>query len=109
MQSTMMGTSTGTFMGVAVNAGSVMSGRQMDRLTLSLSDDFMVPGTPDPHWQVVDSMGNVTLLNRLAIDGGKVNRTITVPASVKDVARVQIWCGFAEVVLGEASFSNPVR
>jgi len=31
-----------------------------------------------------------------------------VPKYVKNVAKVQIWCAFAEVNLGEASFSSPV-
>jgi hypothetical protein len=29
---------------------------------LTLSDDFKVPDTPDPHWQVVESHGSVYLL-----------------------------------------------
>ena len=40
---------------------------------LKLSADF-VPDTPDPHWQVVDSKGQVFLLQRLGIKGDKVNR-----------------------------------
>jgi hypothetical protein len=43
------------------------------------------------------------------ISGDKQNRTITVPAYVKDVAKVQIWCAYAEVLLGEASFASPVN
>jgi hypothetical protein len=31
--------------------------------------------------------------------------SITVPDYVKDVARVQIYCSWAEAVLGEASFA----
>jgi hypothetical protein len=68
-----------------------------------------VPGTPDPHWQVIDSKGNTYLLQKLAIKGDKVNRSITLPAYVADVSKVQIWCAFAEVVLGEASFQQPVQ
>jgi len=28
---------------------------------------------------------------------------------VKDIAKVQVWCAFAEVLLGEAGFSSPVK
>ena len=75
---------------------------------LKLSADFKVPDTPDPHWQVVDSKGNVFLLQRLGIKGDKVNLQITLPAYVKDVAKVQIYCAWAEVVLGETTFDNAI-
>lgn len=73
-----------------------------------MSDDFQVPGSPDPHWQVIDSKGTVYLLDRLKLKDDKVNRSITLPANIHDVARVQMWCAWAEVVLGEASFSQPI-
>ena len=38
----------------------------------------------------------------------KVNTSITLPAYIKDVAKVQIYCAWAEAVLGEASFSAPM-
>ena len=56
----------------------------------------------------MDTKGNVYLLNRLAIKGDKQNRTIAVPAYINDVVKVQVWCAFAEVLLGEASFSKPI-
>lgn len=46
------------------------------------------------------------LLQRLGIKGDEVNTSITLPAYVKDVAKVQIYCAWAEAVLGEASFSG---
>jgi len=76
---------------------------------LTLSDDFKVPDTPAPHWQVVDSKGNTYLLQRLVAKGDKYNKSITVPPYVHDIAKVQIWCAFAETLLGEASFAQPVR
>ena len=33
---------------------------------------------------------------------------LVIPPFVKDVAKVQIWCAWAEVLLGEASFAQPV-
>jgi len=90
------------FAGAKVNGGTVtMSGR-----TLTVSEDFKVPDTPDPHWQVVDSHGNTYLLQRLGIKGDKVNKSITLPAFVKDVAKVQIYCAWAEAVLGETTFAS---
>ncbi len=96
------------FAGAKVNGGTVTMVMDAGKVTLTLSDDFKVPDTPDPHWQVVDTKGNVFLLNRLTIKGDKQNRTITLPPYVNDVAKVQIWCAFAEVLLGEASFAKPI-
>ena len=36
-------------------------------------------------------------------------RTAVSPSDIRDVAKVQIWCAFAETVLGEAAFDPPVR
>jgi len=109
---TMMGTpmkSMSTlFNGPEVKGGSVMATRTSDGIMLSLSDDFMIPGAPAPHWQVVDAAGNAYLLQRLQVAGDRVNRTITVPAYVRQVSKVRIYCAFAEVVLGEVSFTSPV-
>jgi len=99
---------TSKFEGVKANSGTATHARSGNNDTLTWSDDFKIPETPAPHWQVVDSKGNVYLLNRLAIKGDKQNRTITVPTYVHDVAKVQIWCAFAEALLGEASFSKPI-
>ncbi|MGH7949706.1 MAG: hypothetical protein ACREQF_10805 [Candidatus Binataceae bacterium] len=97
------------FQGAKANQGTVTHSKKGTANVLTLSDDFKVPGTPDPHWQVVDSKGHVYPLERLPIKGGKVNRSITVPAYVHDIAKVQIWCAFAETLLGEASFEHPVK
>jgi hypothetical protein len=105
---TMTQNRTRPFAGAAVNGGTVAAGRSGTRIQLTLSDDFEVPSTPAPHWQVVDSTGNVYLLNRLVIEGDRYNQIITAPSYVKDVAKIQIWCAFAEVLLGEAAFEAPV-
>ena len=44
------------------------------------------------------------MLQRLVIKGDKFNRQITVPGYVRDIAKVQIWCAWAETLLGEAEF-----
>ncbi len=100
---------SGKFAGPKANTGTVSHSVVDGKNVLTLSDDFKVPGTPDPHWQIVDSKGNTYLLQKLTIKGDKVNRTITLPAYIPDVSKVQIWCAFAEVVLGEASFERPVQ
>jgi hypothetical protein len=97
------------FAGPKANTGTVTHAVVDGKNILTLSDDFKVPGTPDPHWQVVDSKGNTYLLQKLSIKGDKINRSITLPAYVQDVSKVQIWCAWAEVVLGEASFDHPVQ
>jgi hypothetical protein len=106
-----MHTST-KFQGPKANTGTVTHTVKDGKNILTLSDDFKVPETPDPHWQVVDSKGNTYLLQKLKVKGAikdKVNMSIAVPSYVQDVSKVQIWCAYAEVVLGEASFEKPIQ
>jgi hypothetical protein len=104
-----------TFTGAKVNAGTVTHVKEGGKNILKLSSDFKVPDTPDPHWQIVDSKGNVYLLQRLGVKGitqglagDKINMQITLPAYIKDVAKVQIYCAWAEAVLGEATFDSTI-
>jgi hypothetical protein len=41
----------------------------------------------------------------------RINMSITLPAYIKDIAAVQIYCAWAEAILGEAPFerSNSTR
>ena len=96
------------FQGPKANTGTVSHAVVAGKHVLTLSDDFKVPDTPDPHWQVVTSKGQVFLLQKLMIKGDKLNKSITLPAYITDVAKVQIWCSFAEVNLGEAAFAAAV-
>jgi hypothetical protein len=102
------------FSGAKVNAGTVTHSVKDGKIVLSLSEDFQVPDTPDPHWQIIDAKGNVYLLQRLGVKNlaglakDRVNMSITLPAYVKDVAKVQIYCAWAEAVLGETSFASPM-
>jgi hypothetical protein len=100
------------FQGPKANKGTVSHSIKDGKSVLTLSDDFVVPDTPDPHWQLVDSDGNVYLVDKLkikALVGDKFKKEITIPSYVKNVAKVQIWCAWAEANLGEASFSSPVK
>ncbi len=97
------------FKGAKVNAGTVTHEHKDGKHVLTWSDDFKIPDTPAPHWQVIDSKGNAYLLQRLKIKDDKTNRSITVPGYVPDIAKVQIWCAWAEANLGEASFEKPVK
>src|SRR5574341_960885 len=102
---------TRPFSGKAVNGGTVTHEAVGGKHILTLSGDFTAPGSPDPHWMVVDTKGTAYLLDRLKIKGDKedkVKTSITVPAYVPDIARVQMWCAWAEVVLGDAPFDKPV-
>ena len=100
---------SGKFSGAKVNDGTVKHTKEGTKNVLTLSDDFKDPGTPDPHWQVVDSKGNTYMLHKLSLKDGKMNKQITLPDYIHDVAKVQIWCAWAESLLGEASFSSPVK
>lgn len=99
------------FQGPKANKGTVTHSVRNGKSVLTLSDDFVVPDTPDPHWQVVDSDGQVYLLDKLkkkALLGDKYQKEIVLPGYVKNVSKVIIWCAWAEANLGEASFSSPV-
>src|SRR5947208_4939921 len=99
------------FQGPKANKGHVTHSNRGGKSVLTLSDDFVVPDTPDPHWRVVDSQGNTYDLDKLkkkALIGDKYQKEIVVPSYVKNVTKVIIWCAWAEANLGEASFSSPV-
>jgi hypothetical protein len=103
---------SGQFQGPKANKGHVTQSIRDGKTVLTLSDDFVVPDTPDPHWQVVDSDGQVYLLDKLktkAFIGDTFKKEIVLPGYVKNVSKVVIWCAWAEVNLGEASFSSSVR
>ena len=53
------------FQGPKANKGFVTHSERDGKSVLTLSDDFVVPDTPDPHWRVVDSDGNVYDLDKL--------------------------------------------
>jgi hypothetical protein len=100
------------FEGPKANAGTVSHSKKDGKNILTFSDDFVVPDTPDPHVQVVDSKGDVYTLDKLKVKGlvgDKVKKEITVPAYVKDIKKVIIYCAWAEVNLGEASFTQAVK
>ncbi|HXV74726.1 MAG TPA: hypothetical protein VD788_00275 [Candidatus Polarisedimenticolaceae bacterium] len=97
------------FAGAKVNSGTVSHAVIDGADVLTLSDDFVVPDAPAPHWQVVDSRGNVYLLQRLVVKGDVEHRSINLPAQIDDVARVQIWCAWAEALLGEAVFEPAIE
>ena len=102
---------TGQFEGPKANKGHVTHSTRDGKSVLTLSDDFVVPDTPDPHWRVVDSDGNVYDLDKLkkkSLLGDKYQKEIVLPSYVKNVSKVIIWCAWAEANLGEASFSSPV-
>jgi hypothetical protein len=100
---------SGLFQGAKANKGFVTHTTVNGKSTLTLSDDFVPPQTPDPHWQVVDSSGKTYLLDRLMTKDQKVKKSIVVPDYVPDIAKVQMWCAFAETNFGEASFEHPVK
>lgn len=99
---------TSQFKGIEVNGGKVTLSHSNGKHILKLSNEFVLPKTPAPSWQVVDGEGNVYLLKQLKIAGNKLNKSVTLPSYIKSVAKVQIWCSFAEVVLGEASFDGTI-
>ena len=96
------------FQGPKANTGTVTHAYENGKSILRVSQDFKVPDTPAPTWRVVDSQGQVYTLDAFKIKGGE-KRDVEVPAYVKDIAKVQVYCAWAQVILGEASFPAPVR
>ena len=100
--------STAQFQGPKANTGTAMHTYDNGRSIVRVSDDFKVPDTPAPTWRVIDSKGVVYTLDAFKIKGGE-KRMVAVPSYVNDIAKVQVYCAWAEVILGEAPFSSPVK
>lgn len=96
------------FEGPKANTGMAIHTTENGKSILRVSQDFKVPDTPAPTWRVVDSKGNIYTLDAFKIKGGE-KREITVPAYVHDIAKVQVYCAFAEVLLGESKYAQPVK
>jgi hypothetical protein len=126
----MMSHTSSPFQGPKANTGTVSHSKKGNVQVLTLSDDFVPPQTPDPHWRVVDSKGNVYDLDKLMIKPDmpsksaeqmmdekmmgaqmkdRFKKSIELPAYIKDVKKVIIWCAWAETNLGEAEFSKAVK
>lgn len=103
-----MAHSSSMFMGAKANTGTVNHYYEGSQSVLKVSDDFKVPDTPAPTWRIVDSQGTIYTLDAFKTKPGE-KRQVNVPAYVRDIAKVQVYCAWAEVLLGEASFSSPVR
>src|ERR1041384_4362775 len=98
------------FQGPKANTGTVTHYVENGKSMLKVSDDFKVPDTPAPTWRVVDSKGNVYTLDAFKIkSGNNEKREVVVPSYVPNIVKVQVYCAWAEVLLGEASFSSPVK
>src|SRR5215831_12505079 len=87
------------FEGPKANTGTVTYSTENGKGILRVSADFKVPDTPAPTWRVVDSMGNIYTLDAFKIKGGE-KREISLPAYIKDIAKVQVYCAWAQVLLG---------
>ena len=66
-----------------------------------------MPDTPAPTWRVIDSKGNIYTLDAFKIKGGE-KREVIVPSYIRDIVKVQVYCAWAEVLLGEAGYSSPI-
>jgi hypothetical protein len=99
---------TNQFQGPKANTGKAVHFEENGKAMVKVTGDFKVPDTPAPTWRLVDSKGAVYTLDAFKIKGGE-KRQVAVPSYVRDIAKVQVYCAFAEVLLGEASFSSPVK
>jgi hypothetical protein len=100
------------FQGAKANTGTATFYQEGGKNLLKVSDDFKVPDTPAPTWRVVDSKGNVYTLDAFKIKEGLGNgekRQVVVPAYIHDVVTVQVYCAWAQVLLGEAKFASPAK
>lgn len=99
--------STNKFAGPKANAGMAIHTYENGQSILRVTGDFKVPDTPAPTWRVVDSSGNIYTLDAFKTKGGE-KREVVVPKYIPNIAKVQVYCAWAQVLLGEASFSPPV-
>ena len=57
----------------------------------------------------MDSKGNIYTLDAFKIkSGNNEKREVVVPSYVHDIVKVQVYCAWAEVLLGEAAFTSPI-
>ncbi len=106
----MMSKTTSQFKGDKANTGTATFYQEGGKNMLKVSDDFKVPDTPAPTWRVVDSKGNVYTLDAFKVKellGSGEKRKVVVPAYIHDIVTVQVYCAWAQVLLGEAKFSSP--
>jgi len=97
------------FEGPKANTGTVTHSIENGKSILRVSADFKVPDTPAPTWRVVDSKGNIYTLDAFKIKGGNgEKREVVVPSYVHDIVKVQVFCAWAEVILGEANFASAI-
>ena len=99
---------TNKFEGPKANTGMAVHTVENGKSILRVTADFKVPDTPAPTWRVIDSKGNIYTLDAFKIKGGE-KREVVVPAYVTDIAKVQVYCAWAQIVLGEARFSTAVK
>ena len=99
---------TSVFQGPKANTGTATLYHANGKTLLKVSSDFKVPDTPAPTWRVVDSRGNVYTLDAFKIKGGE-KREVVVPSYIQDVVKVQVYCAWAEIILGEAGFQAAVK
>ena len=101
--------SSSKFEGPKANTGTVTHTVENGKGILRVSADFKVPDTPAPTWRVVDSKGNIYTLDAFKVKAGNnEKREVVVPSYVHDIVKVQVYCAWAEVLLGEAAFTSPI-
>ena len=106
---------TNQFAGAKANTGMATFFHENGKPMLKVTDDFKVPDTPAPTWRVVDTKGNIYTLDAFKIKAGGIvggnseKRQISLPSYIHDVAKVQVYCAWAQVLLGEASFASPAK
>jgi hypothetical protein len=101
------GHTSAKFEGSKANTGAVTHTVENGKSILRVSADFKVPDTPAPTWRVVDAKGNIYTLDAFKTKSGE-KRAVTVPSYVHDIVKIQVYCAWAEVLLGETSFSSPI-
>jgi len=97
------------FEGPKANTGTATFTAENGKRILRVSPDFKVPDTPAPTWRVVDSKGNIYTLDAFKVKAGNgEKREVIVPSYVHDIVKIQVYCAWAEILLGEAGFTSPV-
>ncbi len=100
---------TSMFQGAKANKGFAMHYHENGAAYIEASGDFVIPDTPAPHWQVVDSKGNVYLLQSRKVKDNmnNSNRKIALPKYIHDIAKVQVYCSWPKRCSARLLSPNP--
>jgi hypothetical protein len=99
---------TTRFTGKEVDRGTVTHEVKNGQHILTMSADFKLPGTPDPHWRVVDSKARSICWTASSSTRTRSIAPSACPSTSRTSPRSRCGVAWAEVLLGEGAFGSPI-